>query len=126
MKTQKAILGLMAAAIFGNAMPRPALAEGERATPAEEQGYAQREAATPGLDQFSGGCCVDIPWWIIPLILILAPIALPIYGLIKLGEATGDCVKSTFTSPPEPKPEAPRRPPVETPRTQPAPVGLAR
>ena len=126
MKTQKAMLGLMAVAIFGYALPRPALAQGERATPVEERGYADREAATPGLDQFTGGCCHEIPWWIIPFIILLAPVALPIYGLIKLGEATGDCVKSTFSSPPERKPEAPRPPPVETPRTYPAPVGAAR
>ena len=108
---KKAGLVALAAAIFACALPPETWADGERGTKSEEADYARREAATPGLAEFRGGCGGPDGAMLVILILTL-PITLPIFGLWKLGEWG----VSLLTPPPAPKkdhpptPTEPRRP----------------
>jgi hypothetical protein len=104
MMTRKPVLVAMTLSVFAVSLPRSVFADGERVTQAEMQGYAQRESQAPGLDQFKGGGCIDLPWWAVPLIILSLPVALPIYGIFKLGELV------THLGPSHPKGEpAPKR-----------------
>ena len=53
--------------------------------------YAQREAETPRLAEFKGGCPGPDPWMLV-LLIPLAIVFLPFYGLYKGGEALHDWI----------------------------------
>lgn len=55
MAMRKIVLLGLAAALLHYGLPRAAEAHGDRATAAEESGYAAREAETPCLQEFVGG-----------------------------------------------------------------------
>jgi len=80
----------LASCLLLASVARPALAGGERATRGEADRYAGREAATPVLADFQGGCMssemetfflVTLPIWI-----ALLPVILLIYGVTTLCE----------------------------------------
>jgi len=103
---RRAGLVTMAALIVACGFPRETWAGDEPA----KQNFARREAASPGLQDFRGGCPgPDGPTLVIAL--LLAPVVLPLYGLYLLG----DWVVSLFSH--DEKPERPRS--VEPPK-QPA------
>lgn len=70
------LIGLASAVLFYSV---PAQAQDPRR-------YAEREAETPGLAEFKGGCPGPDGWMLL-LILPLGLVALPFYGLYKGGEA---------------------------------------
>ena len=102
---RKAVLVGLAASIFACGLPRDSWADGGQETPSEEADYARRELAAPELQDFRGGHGPDGVVLVIGIILL--PVWLPIFGLVKLGEWLIDLC----TPEPPPKPtEEPEKP----------------
>ncbi|HEX7901297.1 MAG TPA: hypothetical protein VF950_26295 [Planctomycetota bacterium] len=57
----------------------------------DAQRYGQREADTPRLAEFKGGC-PGMDGWEVLLLLPLALVILPFYGIYKGGEALHDWI----------------------------------
>ena len=109
---KKAGLTVLAAAVFAFALPPQTWADGERATTSEASEYAAREARTPGLEQFRGGCGgPDGPMLV--LLIVTLPISLPLFGLYKLGEWAVEGIGLIFH--PKPAPETPKPQPTAPP-----------
>ena len=97
MRMKPWLIGLASAVLFYT-LPAPAQAQDSRR-------YAEREAETPGLAEFKGGCPGPSGWEL----LIMIPIALvllPFYGLYKGGEALHDWICPPYKKKEE-KPSAP-------------------
>lgn len=94
------LVGLASSILLYTLPPAPAWADGERGTAAEAQRYSQREAETPQLDTFKGGCHGVEPWMI--LLIPLALVALPFYLLYEGCDALR---KAICPEKPEPKKE---------------------
>lgn len=75
--------------------------------------YAQREAETPRLAEFRGGCPGPDAWMLVFLIP-LAVVVLPFYGLYKGGEALRDWICPPYTKK-APSPAAKPAPPQVSP-----------
>jgi len=80
----------LASCLLLASVARPALADGDRATRGEAEKYAGREATTPVLADFQGGCMSEeltifflatLPIWI-----ALLPVILLVYGVSVLCE----------------------------------------
>jgi hypothetical protein len=129
MMTRKLVLVAMSLSTFALSLPRPVFADGKRGTKAEEERYATREAQAPGLDRFEGGGCCDIPWWAVPLIVLSIPLALPIYGIMKLVELANPPSRPHPHRETAPKPvpdSVPVRPAPPTPPSVPLALGGSR
>jgi hypothetical protein len=91
------LIGL-ASAVFLYAVPAPVQAQ-------ESRRYAEREAETPRLAEFKGGCPGPDGWTLL-LMLPIILVVLPFYGLYKGGEALHDWI----CPPDQKKEEAPATP----------------
>ncbi len=99
------ILVGLASAILLYTLPAPAWADGERGSAAESKRYAQREAETPQLDTFRGGCPGDMGPWLI-LLIPIALVVLPFYLLYEGCDALrGLICPEKPASAPKPAPE---------------------
>jgi hypothetical protein len=80
----------LASCLLLASVARPALADGDRATRGESERYAGREAATPVLADFQGGCMSEEMMWFIlvtaPIWIALLPVILLAYGVSTLCE----------------------------------------
>ena len=80
----KAPLIGLASAVLLYTLPAPVRAQ-------DDQRYAQREVETPRLAEFKGGC-PGMDGWEVLLLLPLALVILPFYGLYKGAEALHDWI----------------------------------
>jgi hypothetical protein len=117
MHTGKMLPALLAAAVLNYTLAPRLWADGERATRAEEQRYALREAQAPGLERFVGGCPGPDGW----TLLLVFTIGLPVVIVVFLGYLVVDGVKLCF-----PSKEEPPREPEEKPGPDPKPLRNAR
>jgi len=81
MTVQRLFLVVMCLALVGYVLPHPQAwaDEGTPATRAEEEGYAQREAQSKGVEQFVGGDALGI----VIAVLIIAALVVLIWYLIE-------------------------------------------
>ena len=80
----------LASCLLLASVSHPAFADGDRATPGETERYAGREARTPVLADFQGGCMSEEMMWFIlitaPIWIALLPVILLVYGVSTLCE----------------------------------------
>ena len=81
----------LASCLLLASVAQPALADGERATRGESERYAGREARTPVLADFQGGCMSEELMWFFlitaPIWIALLPVILIIWGVSSLCES---------------------------------------
>lgn len=94
----KPLLIALASAVVLHTLPAPAPAQDPRL-------YAEREAETPRLAEFKGGCPGPDGWALL-ILIPLALVVLPFYGLYKGGEALAEWVCPPYEKK-EPAPCAP-------------------
>ncbi len=80
----------LASGLLLASVAQSALADGARATRGEAERYAGREARTPVLADFQGGCMTEEMMWFIlmtaPIWIALLPVILIVYGVSSLCE----------------------------------------
>lgn len=111
--TRAGLVGL-AMAILACGFPRETWAKDEAPKPPVRTDFARREADSPGLQDFRGGCPGPDGVTLV-IALLLAPVVLPLYGLYALGEWIVSLCH------PAEKPPSPAPPPKKDPAWVPTP-----